>query len=545
MPTRLPKYLDLEGLKYYDQKLKDYINWESSYVVPEGGIPLTDLAEGVQQSLGKADTALQSSDIANSLSESDDSPVSASAVYTAIVEEEEVISAALNDLNSNKQNKLVSGTNIKTINNQSLLGEGNITISGGGSDDGGDGSNITEITEQNVEEAVNATAFIVVKIGIDPYLKEEINENEYGHNLLYEYRSSSRYYLFYAVINNNIVPLPISLLHNFIIKSKPIIGTKNYYKVASYYNDGDKNFNKIMSFVNVNEKTFTVDEGNGDFLDAVYINSEIISLSIELSNFPKFNNDGNFSESDIYNYRLVSNDFEGKLEVISENEKISYLDSEYIRSERFNNGLVGINNGITKSLLNINNNFISIGNISYTNYKGIDFTDGNSTNYFSFTTSYGQLKGYNISGDYIVSAQFDLRLYSNEMDFFYNFDNWAITKDNIAGFINMMVTNKVEEDLGYAAREFYNFQLIHEHINSYDTNTYGYHIIDNNNGNLLNITNSQGGYYLLCGNTVDPSDSIYELVFVNIENETFANGELLFRPILIMWKKQENTQGNN
>lgn len=33
----------------------------------------------------------------------------------------------------NAQEKLVSGTNIKTINNQSLLGSGNITISGGGS----------------------------------------------------------------------------------------------------------------------------------------------------------------------------------------------------------------------------------------------------------------------------------------------------------------------------------------------------------------------------------------------------------------------------
>lgn len=32
-----------------------------------------------------------------------------------------------------KQNTLVSGTNIKTINNESLLGSGNITISGGGS----------------------------------------------------------------------------------------------------------------------------------------------------------------------------------------------------------------------------------------------------------------------------------------------------------------------------------------------------------------------------------------------------------------------------
>lgn len=34
---------------------------------------------------------------------------------------------------SGKQDKLVSGTNIKTINNQSLLGSGNITIEGGGS----------------------------------------------------------------------------------------------------------------------------------------------------------------------------------------------------------------------------------------------------------------------------------------------------------------------------------------------------------------------------------------------------------------------------
>lgn len=32
----------------------------------------------------------------------------------------------------NKQDALVSGTNIKTINNQSILGSGNITISGGG-----------------------------------------------------------------------------------------------------------------------------------------------------------------------------------------------------------------------------------------------------------------------------------------------------------------------------------------------------------------------------------------------------------------------------
>ena len=40
----------------------------------------------------------------------------------------------VNELVDNKQDNLVSGTNIKTINNQSLLGSGNIDIQGGGSD---------------------------------------------------------------------------------------------------------------------------------------------------------------------------------------------------------------------------------------------------------------------------------------------------------------------------------------------------------------------------------------------------------------------------
>lgn len=39
----------------------------------------------------------------------------------------------LESIITNKQDKLVSGTNIKTINNQSILGEGNINIEGGGS----------------------------------------------------------------------------------------------------------------------------------------------------------------------------------------------------------------------------------------------------------------------------------------------------------------------------------------------------------------------------------------------------------------------------
>lgn len=38
----------------------------------------------------------------------------------------------IKSLDTNKQDLLVSGTNIKTINNNSLLGSGNISISGSG-----------------------------------------------------------------------------------------------------------------------------------------------------------------------------------------------------------------------------------------------------------------------------------------------------------------------------------------------------------------------------------------------------------------------------
>jgi hypothetical protein len=46
--------------------------------------------------------------------------------------EAETLYATLDGLN-NKQDKLISGTNIKTVNGTSILGSGDITISGGNS----------------------------------------------------------------------------------------------------------------------------------------------------------------------------------------------------------------------------------------------------------------------------------------------------------------------------------------------------------------------------------------------------------------------------
>lgn len=67
-------------------------------------------------------------------------PVTSGAVYTSL---------------SNTQPALVSGTNIKTINNISLLGEGNISIEGGG---GGDTSNCVKVDAQTFSTAQKAQA---------------------------------------------------------------------------------------------------------------------------------------------------------------------------------------------------------------------------------------------------------------------------------------------------------------------------------------------------------------------------------------------------
>lgn len=91
---------------------------------------------------GKVDTSVFATYTANTKTEIDDA-VSLKADSSRVDEIEEVTASALVELHSTKQDILVSGTNIKTINNQSLLGSGNIEIQGGS----GGGSNIIELTQ--------------------------------------------------------------------------------------------------------------------------------------------------------------------------------------------------------------------------------------------------------------------------------------------------------------------------------------------------------------------------------------------------------------
>lgn len=81
----------------------------AKYTKPSEGIPSTDLASDVQIYLGKADTAYQKP--------------------SAGIPATDLASGVIPDI-STKQDTLVSGTNIKTVNGNSLLGSGNIEIGG-------------------------------------------------------------------------------------------------------------------------------------------------------------------------------------------------------------------------------------------------------------------------------------------------------------------------------------------------------------------------------------------------------------------------------
>lgn len=107
----------------------------AKYTKPSTGIPKSDLDSDVQTSLGKADTALQSyteqykgTVTGVKMNGTTKNPSSGVVDLGSVITEHQDLSGY--------QPKLVSGTNIKTINGTSILGSGNITIEGGSSSGG-------------------------------------------------------------------------------------------------------------------------------------------------------------------------------------------------------------------------------------------------------------------------------------------------------------------------------------------------------------------------------------------------------------------------
>lgn len=95
-----------------------------------------------------------------------------------------------------KQNTLVSGENIKTINNQSLLGSGNIEIQGGG---GTDNLFIAEYAVTRVSDIIDA-----YNAGKDIVAKRENGAGGYDFYQLLGYNDSAIQFDFYAIDDSTI-----------------------------------------------------------------------------------------------------------------------------------------------------------------------------------------------------------------------------------------------------------------------------------------------------------------------------------------------------
>ena len=124
-----------------------------------GSYNVTDTSKGSEVSKGKYAFIIgNGTDV--------DHPSNALAVdWEGNVESDGDITDGSGNILSNKQDALVSGTNIKTINNQSLLGSGNISISGGsGLQNLVDGSSISSLrsvgsTEEDSSYTLGSYAF--------------------------------------------------------------------------------------------------------------------------------------------------------------------------------------------------------------------------------------------------------------------------------------------------------------------------------------------------------------------------------------------------
>lgn len=133
---------------------------------------INDLNERIESSVQTFDTTP---------TENSTNPVTSGGIYNALIQNELVTASSINDVNdrltvlddyasaalNEKQNLLISGANIKTINNESLLGSGNITITGSGSGSGEENVieaitfNGTPVTITNKTAAITATIPII------------------------------------------------------------------------------------------------------------------------------------------------------------------------------------------------------------------------------------------------------------------------------------------------------------------------------------------------------------------------------------------------
>jgi ribosomal protein S11 len=110
----------------------------TAYQKPQAGIPVSDLALGMDNvPTSGSDNFVKSGGVYSALQGKQDVIDSSHKLSADLVDDTNTTNKFTNATEkqtwNNKQDALVSGTNIKTVNNESILGGGNITIQGGGS----------------------------------------------------------------------------------------------------------------------------------------------------------------------------------------------------------------------------------------------------------------------------------------------------------------------------------------------------------------------------------------------------------------------------
>ena len=137
----------------YSQSGMDFTGYKGS--IQHGGYEISVDVQSTSSATVTITEVSASVTVDTALSESSTNPVQNRVITAQILENEEIVATALNNLNDRveaKQDVLVSGTTIKTINGNSILGSGNITISGGSG--GGGDVNVIETVK------VNGTALV-------------------------------------------------------------------------------------------------------------------------------------------------------------------------------------------------------------------------------------------------------------------------------------------------------------------------------------------------------------------------------------------------
>jgi hypothetical protein len=191
--------------KAVEEALADLANAVGIFLAEKQPI-ISDL-EAIRDGATKGATALQSSDVDSEVSETSTNTVQNKVVAGALNEIVGLLESTLLIIGGrfdSKQDTLVSGENIKTVNGESILGEGNITIEGGGGGGGGDLSGYA--TEEYVN---NAVAEVNVK-GEDGYV--------YSNGEKVDMR-----------FTRSLIPVGTS------IPAKANLNTVEYLKVGKYY----------------------------------------------------------------------------------------------------------------------------------------------------------------------------------------------------------------------------------------------------------------------------------------------------------------------